>query len=102
MAPRQCALCGEWFVPTNGRQRYCSPVHRAWQRAGLPPVRECRYCGESFAPLHAHQRYCSPNHKREQQKQRQRESRRAAMAMWRARVRDLERQVAHARAEAGR
>jgi hypothetical protein len=99
LAPRQCALCGEWFTPTNGRQRYCSPVHRAWHRAGLPPVRECRRCGASFAPRHAHQRYCTPAHQREAQTHRQREARREAVSRWRARVRELEREVADARTE---
>ena len=98
LAPRQCSLCDEWFVPTNGRQRYCSPVHRAWHRAGLPPVRECRYCGAKFAPRHAHQRYCTTAHQREEQKLRQREAKRAAAAIWRQRVRELERDIAEARA----
>ena len=101
IAPRQCALCGEWFTPTNGRQRYCSPVHRMWNRAGLPPVRECRHCGASFAPRHAHQRYCTPAHQREEAKQRQGEAKRAALSSWRARVRELEREIAHARSGAG-
>jgi hypothetical protein len=101
LAPRECALCGEWFTPTNGRQRYCSPVHRAWHRAGLPAVRECRHCGASFAPRHAHQRYCTPAHQREQAKQRQSKARRAAASRWQSRVRELERELAQARMEAG-
>jgi hypothetical protein len=101
LSPRQCALCGEWFMPTSGRQRYCSPVHRAWHGAGLPAVRECRHCGASFAPRHAHQRYCTPTHQRDQQKLRQREAHRTAIATWQQRVRELEREVADARAEAG-
>ena len=31
LAPRQCAHCGEWFTPTNGRQRYCTPAHQREQ-----------------------------------------------------------------------
>ena len=27
-APRACRLCGEPFVPTNGRQRFCTPAHQ--------------------------------------------------------------------------
>jgi hypothetical protein len=101
LAPRQCALCGEWFTPTSGRQRYCSRVHRAWHRAGLPAGRECRYCGASFAPRHAHQRYCTPAHQREAQKLRQREAKRAAVATWQQRVSELERELAQAQGEAG-
>ena len=67
----------------------------------IAAVRECRYCGASFAPRHAHQRYCTPAHQREQQKLRQREAKRVAIARWQQRVRELEREVAAARAEAG-
>jgi hypothetical protein len=63
---RACLLCGETFVPTNGRQRYCTGAHwrehRDQQQPG-PTVRECRLCGESFIPNSAPQRYCCAEHR---------------------------------------
>jgi hypothetical protein len=60
-----------------------------------------RSVGLSIAPRHTHERYCAPTHQREQQKLRQREAKRSAIATWHQRVRQLEREVADARAEAG-
>jgi hypothetical protein len=35
---RVCRLCGERFVPTNGRQRFCAPEHwDEYQRRHRPP-----------------------------------------------------------------
>ena len=42
---RSCALCGERFVPTNGRQRYCCPEHRAWHRLAMLLELHCPHCG---------------------------------------------------------
>jgi hypothetical protein len=33
-APRECRLCGEPFVPSNGRQRFCTPAHQ--RQHGVP------------------------------------------------------------------
>ena len=63
---RPCLLCGETFVPTNGRQRYCTHAH--WrehrdQHLPGPTVRECRLCGASFTPNSGPQRYCCAEHR---------------------------------------
>jgi hypothetical protein len=115
---RTCELCGEPFTPTNGRQRYCSAEHHRQATAPPPKPRECRLCGQLFfATERCGQRYCTPEHRREHAR-RQRAvafetATRSSSAMpgapsgsvsgWRERVRQLEAQVAQARAElAGR
>jgi Homeodomain-like domain len=52
---RSCALCGERCVPTNGRQRYCCPEHRAWHRLAMSLELECPHCGAAFTPQHEHE-----------------------------------------------
>ncbi len=61
--PRTCRLCGQRFVPTNGRQRYCSREHWQEHRGGGPKLRECRLCGQSFMPTSGRQRFCTPEHR---------------------------------------
>jgi hypothetical protein len=99
---RACELCGAPFIPTNGRQRYCTPEH--WQRATAPEPtpRECPHCGQLFlAPGRTGQRYCTPAHRREHARRTQ--APRESLTDWRERVRRLEAEVARARAElAGR
>jgi len=34
---RECALCGERFIAASGRQRFCTPQHRAKHRRVLGP-----------------------------------------------------------------
>jgi hypothetical protein len=45
---RACALCGERFVPTNGRHRYCCPEHRALH--ALIAELQCPHCGTPLTP----------------------------------------------------
>jgi hypothetical protein len=59
-AVRACRLCGQRFVPTNGRQRFCTPAHQR----GRPTNRHCRLCGEPFTPTNGRQRFCTPAHQR--------------------------------------
>jgi hypothetical protein len=42
---RSCALCGERFVPNNGRQRYCCPEHRVCHRLAMLLELQCPQCG---------------------------------------------------------
>jgi hypothetical protein len=49
-AVRACRLCGQQFVPTNGRQRFCTPAHQREHQRGRPTTRRCRLCGEPFEP----------------------------------------------------
>ena len=67
-APRACRLCGARFVPTNGRQRYCTKAHWLEHQPSSPTIRACRLCGESFTPTNGRQRFCSPGHQREHQR----------------------------------
>jgi hypothetical protein len=53
------ALCKSTFVPTNGRNRYCSPDCRekgALMRCTLKP---CKFCGTVFAAKRDHIQFCS-------------------------------------------
>jgi transcriptional regulator with XRE-family HTH domain len=34
---RECALCGDRFIATSGRQRFCTPQHRAKHRRVFGP-----------------------------------------------------------------
>jgi hypothetical protein len=36
---RECELCGERFIPATGRQRFCTPQHRAKHRRVFGPPR---------------------------------------------------------------
>jgi hypothetical protein len=114
-AVRLCELCGAPFTPTNGRQRYCSAEHHRQATAPPPKPRECRLCGQLFfATERCGQRYCTPEHRREHAR-RQRavavtngrsssapEELIGSVSGWRERVRQLEAQVAQARAELAR
>src|SRR5262245_53898540 len=94
---RLCELCGEVFTPTNGRQRYCTVEHHRQATAPPPKPRECRLCGQLFfATERCGQRYCTPEHRREHARRRQ--ARRGSVSEWRERVRQLEAEVAQARA----
>lgn len=93
---RACRLCGELFVPTNGRQRYCTPAHQREHRDGRPAVRECRLCGEPFAPSNGRQRFCSPAHRSEHASQ---HGPPRTTAGWRERVDALEAEIARVRAQ---
>jgi hypothetical protein len=93
--PRACRLCGQRFVPTNGRQRFCSVEHWREHRYG-PNVRECRHCGQPFTPTNGRQRFCTPAHNAEYQR---RHGPPRTTAGWRERVRHLEAEIARARAQ---
>lgn len=88
---RTCRLCGEPFVPTNGRQQFCTPAHRRAHQRGGPTIRACRLCGQQFAPTNARQRFCTPAHQREH---RRRHGPPHTVAGWRERVRALEAELA--------
>jgi len=95
-APRACRLCGEPFVATNGRQRYCTPAHQREHPDGGPAVRECRLCGEPFTATNGRQRFCTPAHRSEHAR---RHGRPQTTAGWRDRVGALEAEIARARAQ---
>lgn len=56
--PRQCAFCGESFMPKDKRHIYCSKKCKSkalWQKRkppALAPIK-CVCCGESFVPRNA-------------------------------------------------
>jgi hypothetical protein len=95
-APRTCRLCGEPFVPTNGRQRFCTPAHRLEHQRTGPRIRPCRLCGEPFTPSNGRQRFCTPAHQREHQR---RHGPPRTTAGWRERVDALEAEIARVRAQ---
>jgi hypothetical protein len=94
-APRTCRLCGTRFVPTNGRQRFCSVKHWEQHRRGGSNVRECRLCGERFTPTSGGQRYCTPAHRAEHERRNRPPHTTDA---WRQRVQQLEDEISGARA----
>jgi Sigma-70, region 4 len=68
-AVRACRLCGQRFVPTNGRQRFCTPAHQREHQHGRPrTTRDCRLCGQRFTPTNGRQRFCTAAHQREHQR----------------------------------
>jgi hypothetical protein len=91
---RTCPLCGTRFVPTNGRQRFCSPKHWEQHRRGGPTVRECRLCGQTFTPTSGGQRYCTPAHRAEHERRTRPPQTTEA---WRQRVQQLEAELAAVR-----
>ena len=102
--PRTCVLCGERFVPTNGRHRYCCPEHRAWHRLAVTLQLECPHCGAEFTPQNANDRESSPEHAREQARrapewQRRPRPARGTVAAWTEYVAVLEGDVAELRAK---
>jgi hypothetical protein len=86
-APRRCRHCGAWFVPANGRQRYCTPAHRDQHKRGVPAVRACGLCGQLFTVRHGNQRYCTREHQLEHQR---RHGPPRTIADWREHVETLE------------
>jgi hypothetical protein len=94
-APRTCRHCSEPFVPTNGRQRFCTPAHWEQHRRVGPTTRQCRLCGEPFTPSNGRQRFCTPAHQREHQRL---HGPPRTTAGWRQRVDALEAEIAHVRA----
>ena len=95
-APRSCGLCGEQFVPTNGRQRYCTPAHWLEHQRSGPKIRRCRLCGEPFTPTNGRQRFCTPAHQRDHARL---HGPPRTTAGWRERVDALEAEIARARAQ---
>jgi hypothetical protein len=95
-APRTCRLCGETFVPTNGRQRYCTRAHWLEHQRSARTIRQCRLCGEPFAPSNGRQRFCTPAHQREHQLL---HGPPRTTAGWRQRVDALEAEIARVRAQ---
>jgi hypothetical protein len=91
---RACLHCGERFVPTNGRQRFCTVAHWNEHRRGGPIARECRLCGRTFTPTNGRQLFCTPDHQREYQRQHSPQT----TDDWRDRVRRLEAEIAQVRA----
>jgi transposase len=69
----------------------------AWlRRPPTFPPRACELCGQRYVPTNGRQRFCSPEHYDEHQRQ-HRQPR--TTAEWRERVRQLEAEVARARAQ---
>jgi transposase len=97
--PRSCGLCGARFVPTNGRQRFCSVEHWEQHRRGGPNRRRCRLCGISFIPTSGGQRYCTPEHRAEHERRHRQPQTTEA---WRQRVQQLEAELARAREQLAR
>ena len=96
---RSCALCGEQFVPTNGRQRYCCPQHRAWHRLAMLVELQCPHCGAALSQPH-NEREHEPEHAGgSPQWQRRPRPARSTVAAWTEYLQALEGDVAELRAE---
>jgi transposase len=93
---RTCRLCGQRFVPTNGRQRYCTPEHWQQHRHGGPKLRECRLCGQPFRPTTGTHAFCTPQHRAEYQRQ---HGPPQTTEGWRQRVHQLEAELTRLRAQ---
>ena len=97
---RSCALCGERFVPTNGRQRYCCPQHRAWHRLAMQLELQCPQCGAALSLPHKNEREHEPEHVGgSPQWQRRPRPARGTVAAWTEYLQALEGDVAELRAE---
>jgi len=75
---KKCMMCGEPFIPTNNKQRMCSPQCIARYNDStykfLPITRTCDECGSEFSTC-GDLRFCS-NECREKALARDREERR--------------------------
>lgn len=65
--PKPCKHCGEYYIPRNGKQRYCSNYcYRAANRskspyipyAGDAIIAKCDECGKEYKKSGNHQKYC--------------------------------------------
>jgi hypothetical protein len=96
---RACRLCGERFVPTNGRQRYCRPEHRVLH--ALLDELQCPSCGATFTPRPVRQPERSDPERAPETLHAPRRPRpfRSTVAAWTEYVEVLERDAARLRAE---
>ncbi len=76
--PRNCEICGEWFIPKSATAKYCSKCRQerikeqqnartrrlAQERRDAPkkiiPPRLCAECRKLFYPKRTNQKYCEP------------------------------------------
>jgi len=97
-AERACELCGERFMPTNGRQRFCSAHTYEARQHSQAKLRECRQCGQPFLVTgQSGRRYCTSEHRREHERQGRVGV--ETVTGWRRRVEALEAEVERARTE---
>jgi hypothetical protein len=101
-----CQLCGEPFVTSSPRRRFCTEAHAQKYRAIFAPPagaiadprktpafrdRLCELCGQRFTPSNGRQRYCTPAHRDQAYEQGRRPR---TITDWQQRVAELEAELA--------